>query len=677
MDVGQPRGEAVGRGIASSSLDGAYPGRRLTAPGGALRRTVYFGLVASTVGAGALAMADILAANGLKVLEAAILVLFVVNFSWLALSFWSALAGFAVEALGLDPVTMRRRARMFPATRAPLRSRTAVVMAVCNEDPERVFAAFQAIFASIRSTGQLDHFDFFLLSGSTRDDVILQERRQWAAFCRRNDASDRMFYWKRQERVGRKAGTIADFCRRWGAHYDHMVVLDADSLMDGALVVELARTMEANPGAGLIQTLPMPINQTTLFGRILQFAGHLYAPVYSSGAAFWQLGESNYYGHNAIIRVQAFTQTCGLPVLPGSPPLGGEILSHDFVEASFLRRQGWQVFFLPQLRGSYEELPSNILDYAVRDRRWAQGNLQHLKLVGAAGLHPISRLHFLTGAFAFIASPLWLLFLLLSTALMVQDALATHEYFPTGYALFPQWPVSKFGQTISLFAFTLALLFLPKLLALGLALARRDCLAAFGRRTRLVLGAALETVVSVLIAPIMMMLHTYFVGSLMLGRAVGWDPQNRSDRGLSIGEAASAFGVPVAAAAVWGALMLYAAPDRLYWILPVLAGLLLAVPLAMISSSVAIGSRLRRAGTLLTPEEVAPLPVIDEAADALAATRAATEATAGDVVAEDPAQLPPIVWTEMPAQPIDLPAPSRGDRTKPRLAAMDPAFGNR
>lgn len=641
-----------------------------------MRRIAYFSLVAMTIGAGALAMADILAANGLRALEAAILVLFVVNFSWLALSFWSALAGFAVEALGLDPITLRRRTRMFPATEAVLRSRTVVVMAVCNEDPERVFAAFQAIFESIRTTGQLNHFAFFLLSGSTRDDVILEERRQWAAFCRRNDAYDRMFYWKRQERVGRKAGTIADFCRRWGAHYDQMVVLDADSLMDGALVVELARTMEANPGAGLIQTLPMPINQTTLFGRILQFAGHLYAPVYSSGAAFWQLGESNYYGHNAIIRVQAFTDTCGLPVLPGKPPLGGEILSHDFVEAAFLRRNGWQVFFLPQLRGSYEELPSNILDYAVRDRRWAQGNLQHLKLVAARGLHPINRLHFLTGAFAFIASPLWLIFLLLSTALMVQDALAVHEYFPAGYALFPQWPISKFGQTISLFAFTIALLFLPKMLALGLALSRRACAQAFGGRARLVLGTMLETMVSVLIAPIMMMLHTYFVGSLVLGRAVGWDPQNRSDRGLSFGEAASAFGVLVVAALIWGALMLYAAPDRVYWILPVLAGLLLAVPLAMVSSSVAIGSRLRRAGILLTPEDIEPLPVIGEAADALAATRATTEAATADVLVEDPARLPLVAWTEMPTQTINLPAPPSVDRSKPRLSTMDPAYGN-
>lgn len=628
--------------------------RQLKPKGVIVRRGVYFTLVALTICAGAVAMADILAANGLGLLEIAILVLFIINFSWLALSFWSASAGFVIEALGLDPILLRRRSRLFPSTSAPLRSRTAVVMAVCNEDPERVFAIFEAIYGSIKATGHLDNFVFYLLSGTTREEVAIEERRQWAAFCQRNDAADRMFYWKRQERVGRKAGTIADFCRRWGAHYDHMVVLDADSLMEGSIVVELARIMEANPRAALIQTLPMPINQSTLFGRVLQFAGHLYAPVYSSGAAFWQLGESNYYGHNAIIRIKAFTQNCGLPTLPGKPPLGGEILSHDFVEAAYLRRAGWQVYFIPHLRGSYEELPTNILDYAVRDRRWSQGNLQHLKLLASRGLHPINRLHFLTGAFAFIASPLWMIFLLLSTAAMVEDALRTHDYFPTGYTLFPEWPISKLGQTISLFAFTLALLFLPKLLALGLALFQRDCAKRFGSRIKLAVGALFETLFSVLIAPIMMMLHSYFVGCLAIGRAVGWDPQNRSDRGLGVHEAFSSLGILLFAAVAWGAMMLYAAPDRVYWILPVLAGLLVAVPLAVFSSRGRLGESMRRAGYLLTPEEISPLPVIGEADKALVATQAATETFSEDDSIEVPGPLPPVAWTDMDTQPINL-----------------------
>ena len=120
------------------------------------------------------------------------------------------------------------------------------------------------------------------------------------------------------------------------------------------------------------------------------------------------MGEANYYGHNAILRVSAFAPCCRLPVLSGRPPLGGEILSHDFVEAAYLRRGGWYCWILPELRGSYEEVPTNLLDYAVRDRRWVQGNLQHARLIGEPGLHWMSRLHLGMGIFAYLASPLWL-----------------------------------------------------------------------------------------------------------------------------------------------------------------------------------------------------------------------------------------------------------------------------
>lgn len=612
-----------------------------------LRRLVFFGLGVLTTGAATFAMLDILGANGLEWIELGILLLFVFNFFWLALSFWSAFMGFVFEALGVEPISLRRRARIHPPTRAPLRTRTAIVMAERHEPADRIFAAFEALIRELEPAGRLDDFDFYVLSGSNDAAKIAAERRVWAATCERLGVAGRLFFWKREESHGRKAGTISDFLRRWGPSYDHMIVLDADSLMTGELVVELVRLMEANPEAALIQTLPMPINQTTLFARVLQFASYVYARVFATGTAWWQLGESNYYGHNAIVRTEAFRTCCGLPVLAGDPPLGGEIHSHDFVEAALLRRGGWKVFFLPHLGGSYEELPSNLLDFAVRDRRWAQGNLQHLKLLGARGLHPLSRFHFLSGAFAFILSPLWLLFLVLSTAEMVVAAVVGHAYFPPGYSLFPEWPISKFSETVSLAVATVALLFLPKLLGVGLALVRDR--HAFGGAIRLAASTGLEIVFSILMAPIMMMLHTYFVGTLLIGRVTGWDPQHRSERGLGVREASSSLGVLFFAAIAWGALLLSAAPERAWWVMPVLIGLALAVPVTVWSSRGTVGERLRRAGLLLTPEETSPNPVI-------AVARAAQEANAAALGAE---------LTSQPEPP--------GPPTPKRIEPMDPA----
>jgi membrane glycosyltransferase len=660
--AGDSGGARDAAALAPSGASEDDHARRLRPVARVPRRILFFGLGLLTTTAASFSMLDILGANGLQPIELAILLLFVFNFFWLALSFWSAFMGFLCEAFEIEPITLRRRSRLHPATSAPLRTRTAIVMAERNEPPDRIFAAFEALYRDLVPTGQLEKFDFFVLSGSDASEKIEAERRVWTSACQRLAASGRLFYWKREEKTGRKAGTISDFLRRWGSQYDHMVVFDADSLMTADVLIELVRLMEANPEAGLIQTLPAPINQTTLFGRALQFASYVYGRVFATGTAWWQLGESNYYGHNAITRTEAFRTSCGLPTLPGKPPLGGEIHSHDFVEAALLRRAGWQVYFVPHLGGSYEELPSNLLDFAVRDRRWAQGNLQHLKLLFARGLHPLSRFHFLSGAFAFILSPLWLLFLVLSTAQMVVEAVVGHAYFPEGYSLFPEWPISKLSETISLAAMTIGLLFLPKILGLLLCLVRRARL--FGGGFRLISSTALEMLFSILMAPIMMALHSYFVGTLLVGRVTGWDPQSRSERGLGVREAFSSLGVLFFAAVGWGVLLLVAAPDRVYWILPVLTGLVLAVPVTVWSSRGSIGVLLRKAGILLTPEETEPDPIIASAQDAQRRNAAVLQAIPS--TRAEPQGPPPPRMEPMDPQPLDHWPPEGGLPTEAR-----------
>jgi membrane glycosyltransferase len=344
----------------------------------------------------------------------------------------------------------------------------------------------------------------------------------------------------------------------------------------------------------------------SLFGRVLQFAARLNSPMLAAGLTFWQSSESNYWGHNAIIRVQAFMAHCGLPHLPGQAPLGGEILSHDFVEAALMRRGGWTVHLLPDAGGSYEEMPESLLDFAKRDRRWCQGNLQHLRLVTARGLHPMSRLHFLLGALAYMASPFWFALLLFSTAQILHEATIGHQYFSPGYTLFPNWPVSKASEIMSLLTMTAITLTLPRGMSLVLALLDSRERRGFGGGIRLALSTVLDLLFSMLIAPVMMMLHAYFVVGTLLGSNVTWATQRRGSHRLPFSEATARLWVPMLIGLAWGALILSFAPHYAWWLAPVLAGLLLAVPVAVLSSDERVGRWFARHGLFLTPEERDP-----------------------------------------------------------------------
>ncbi len=612
------------------------------------RRALFFSLIAVTVGLATAMLTEILAANGLGAIEIGILCLFFVNFIWIAFSFWTAVAGFVIRLSGREPIDLHAVGELRGAAAGTVSSRTAIVVPVYNEDPHRVFAGIDAVYASLAQTRNgLDGFDVFILSDTTRDDIAAQERAYWEAFCEASNAFSRVFYRRRSPNTHRKAGNVADFCKRWGYRYEHMIVLDADSLISGETIVSLVILMEANPRAGLIQTVPMPIRQETLFGRAIQFSSRLVSPMLASGLSFWHMGESNYYGHNAIIRVDAFMQNCGLPELPGKPPLGGEIHSHDYVEAALLRRGGWRVYLVPDLEDSFEELPANILAFASRDRRWCQGNLQHLRLLGARGLHWVSRVHLLQGAFAYLSSPLWVGFLMLSTADIVAQAITGHRYFEDPYQLYPNWPVSMLTETVSLFLVTLGMLFTPKILSLLLVLLDRAGRAAYGGWRRAVAGLGLETLFSVLIAPVMGCLHSYFIASLLVGRGVAWNPQNRSERGLGFGVTVSSVGILMFIGIAWLTVIYLHAPGYVWWVAPVLAGLILSIPITVISSRPAVGLWLRRRGLMLTPEETAPTKEMQLLDQALERDLIMPEAMD---LRDHPAATPPARFTPMPPQ---------------------------
>ncbi|HET6320508.1 MAG TPA: glucans biosynthesis glucosyltransferase MdoH, partial [Hyphomicrobium sp.] len=379
-----------------------------------------------------------------------------------------------------------------------------------------------------------------------------------------------------------------------------------------------------HPHVGLIQTLPVLLNGNSLFARIQQFAGRVYGPLIARGIAWWHGAESNYWGHNAIIRVAAFASQAGLPLLKGGKPFGGHILSHDFVEAALMRRAGWGIHMAPQLGGSFEECPPTLTDYAMRDRRWCQGNLQHMKVLPARGLHWVSRMHLLVGIGSYITAPLWLMFLLIGILISLQAQYIRPEYFPAGASLFPHWPAQDPVRAAYVFAGTMAMLVMPKLLGYLAMLPRRSTRRGIGGAIRGFLSVIIEIVISALIAPVMMLMQVRAVAEILMGRDSGWSAQRRDDGSLSWPDLIRQYAFPTVLGLLLAAAAYAVSTPLLLWMSPVVAGLILAIPVVAMTSHPRIGRFLRRWGFLLTPEE-RTVPAVLSRANALAAEGPATD----------------------------------------------------
>ena len=569
--------------------------------GFALRRAFILLMTIAMTAIAADQMYAVLAVSNLTTLEALILILFVVLFAWIAFSFASALAGFALLLGGPD-----RTLGVDPESALPcLSARHALLVPTYNESPGRVMARLQAIYESVAQSGRIEHFDFFVLSDSTDPAIWMHEEAQYLAVLERTQSS-KIFYRHRPKNTARKSGNIGDWVMRFGGRYQGMVILDADSLMTGDTIVRITAALEQNPHVGLIQTLPLIVNGQSLFARLQQFATRLYGPMLARGIAWWHGPEGNYWGHNAAIRVQAFAAHAGLPVLIGRKPFGGHVLSHDFVEAALMRRAGWTIMMVPSLLGSYEEVPPSITEYAARDRRWCQGNLQHIKVLPARRLHWVSRLHLLTGIGAYLTAPLWLIFLLIGILISLQAHFIRPEYFLKGFSLFPQWPEEDPIRAAWVFAGTMGILIAPKLLAFIVALVHQSERRGFGGALAGFVSVGIEILLSGLIAPTMMLLQSQAVADVLLGRDSGWQVQRRDDGGVPVSDLVRRFGsltligVLLAAAA-------YAVSWSLFlWMMPVTSGLLLAMPLAAVSARSDFGAVLRKTRLLIIPEERNP-----------------------------------------------------------------------
>ncbi|MEO5882242.1 MAG: glucans biosynthesis glucosyltransferase MdoH [Caldimonas sp.] len=592
-----------------------------------LRRLLLLSLVLLGAWIGTSAMADVLPNHGQGSQEIGLLILFGILFGWISAGFWTGVMG-AVELLrgpGRGPLARR----VADAPLLPLDSavRTAIVMPICNEHVPTVFGGLAATIDSLRATGESAAFDVFVLSDSNDPDIRAAEHAAWSDLASRLAAEAggdpqtlRLHYRWRQRRTQRKAGNVADFCRRWGAAYRYFVVLDADSVMTGECLTTLVRTMEAHPDAGIIQTAPQAVGHETFHARVQQFCARAYGPLFTAGMRFWQLGESHYWGHNAILRMEPFLSHCALAPIEGDGALSGHILSHDFVEAALMRRAGWRVWVADELDGSYEQVPPNLLAELQRDRRWCHGNLQNSRLMFEPGLHPVHRTAFLTGVLAYASSPLWLAFLLLSTLLFARQAGVDPTYFVEPDQLFPIWPTANLKLMLTLFGLTAVLLFAPKVLSLVAIVARGEA-RRFGGTRRLIGSAGVEFVHSLLLAPVRMLFHTQFVLAALTGWRLDWKSPPRDDASTGWREAAWRHGAHTLLAVLWIVAIVVTSDSFAWWLSPILFGLLSAIPLSVWGSRVAAGRALRRRGLLLTPEEIREPRVLADAAreaDALA-----------------------------------------------------------
>jgi len=536
-------------------------------------------LVAMTLGATALfidGLYDALSlSNGANVLHYAFLGLAGLAFCWMAFGAANALLGTMAILRGYRHDTVQ----LVTATSldADAANATALLFPIYHENSKEIARTIQSLGVQLKASGASNRYHFFVLSDSQNEDFRNREKLVFTRLMRDLGPEVAIFYRNRRANTEKKAGNVADWLRNFGGAYPYFVVFDADSEMTAETLGSLAATMDADPGLGLIQTVPRLRDSQTVFGQLQCFANVNYGEPAAAGYASWQGDSGNYWGHNAIIRTTAFGECAGLPVIEGPAPFGGHIRSHDFVEAALMRRCGWKIALVTALSGSDEASPPTLCDMAVRDRRWMQGNLQHIAVLPAKGLTPVSRIHLSLGVFSYVSSAVWLGMLLVGLWLAIHERGQEISYF-TERSLFPNWP--KFDPEAGLIVLlgTLVVVLLPKILGLIVALRKmfNAGLATMRTAVQLVSGFFYELILSALIAPVFMLLHLQFLAEIVSGKDSGWNAQNRQSRGLRFVEAIRFHLLHVAAGLVLAGVAMSTSQSVVLWLSPVIAGLVLS-----------------------------------------------------------------------------------------------------
>ena len=551
------------------------------------RRLALAVLTAIVTALALIAPVALFARHGFDALEVASLVIFGVLITAIGCWFSSAAIGFWVLLTGREQDDLA----FAPHPPEPTQ-RTALLMPLYNEDARAAFARLAVIDNSLARLGVSDAFDIFVLSDSTRPEAADQEHQAYLGF--RAHAHSRVFYRRREKNIERKCGNLSEWTQRFGGAYPFMLVLDADSTMAGETILRMVDAMERNPGIGLLQTTPTIIKGQTLFARVSQFSVRLYGRVAAAGLAWWAGSEASYWGHNAILRTEAFASTAHLPILAGREPFGGAILSHDTVEAALLRRAGWAVHVTAALDGSCEETPATMLDFIRRDHRWCQGNMQHLGLLKTRSMTVMNRVQMAMGFMAYFSSPLWLASLIAGMVIQLQ--------YPTDWASFGYLLKPEFSPFMLATLLSGVLLIGPKVMGGLLVLSRPRERRAFGGGKRIAKGMAMEILLSALIAPIMMVANTKAIIQIAAGHDAGWHSQDRDADGVSWTDAFRSMRWQMATGLLF-CVGLGFRPDLITWFAPVVLPLLFAAPLVVLTSRRRLGDAAAKAGYLAVPDE--------------------------------------------------------------------------
>jgi len=525
------------------------------------------------------------------------LALFGLTLPWSVIGFSNAAIGFLVMRLCRDPVAAVNPLAASVRGDEAVFASTAILVCIRNESPDLVVRNLRPLLQGLAQAGVGRLFSVYLLSDSSNPDVIAEERERFAFFAANESSAVAVVYRRREENTGFKAGNIRDFCDRWGADHDFAVVLDADSFMPAETVLRLVRIMQANPALGLLQTLVVGMPSLSLFARVFQFGMRLGMRSHTLGAAWWQGDCGPYWGHNAILRLAPFIAHCGLPTLPGRGPLGGDVLSHDQVEAALMRRAGYEVRVLPDEGGSWEENPTTLLEFIRRDLRWCQGNMQYWRLLALPGLKPTSRFQLVFAILMYLGSPAWIAMIAIGAVALARSPAPTARL--------------GFGAGAALFSVILLMTFAPKIASVADTLLRPSARRAFGGGGPFVANVAGEALFMILLSPIMAFAHTIFLGRLLLLRCGGaWNSQTRQSHAVPSRLAAQRLWPQTVAGCVGLSIVAAKRPDDLAFALLGLGGLLLAIPFAVASASPVVGLLSARLGIARIPEETEPPPAL-------------------------------------------------------------------
>ncbi len=581
------------RAFRDTNAPGAAP-----APGVALWRVMAFSPAMAATGGLLWVMSGWFADDGISAVEAILIALICFNFFWIT---------FTVSTVALGLWSLSRQSpnpRNRTAASAPQPQRVALLVPVHNELPWYVLGNARSMLEELRARGGTHRFGMFILSDTRDDTLARQEETAVRALRRELGEGVELYYRRRAMNTDRKVGNIADWVARWSGDWDAMLVLDADSLMTGRAIGRLTDALARDPEAGLIQSFPQLIGAQSVFARMQQFASGVYGVAFAEGLARWCGAEGNYWGHNAIIRTAAFAACAGLPHLGARNRL---IMSHDFVEASLLRRAGWAVRFLPRIRGSFEETPATLIDHIRRDRRWCQGNLQHLRLLGARGFRSVSRFHLLHGAIGYLLSPIWFALLVMWALIGRGEEASVLNYFSEANPLMPTWPEMTEARHVLIVVLMYAMLLAPKIIGLIALPVTGARLADFGGPGRLALSFVSELVLSILYAPILMVQQMIAVFCTVLGWQSGWAPQARDGGRYPLRQIILCHMLETlsGSALLIGMALGVVSP----WLLPIAVSLALAIPLSALSGVPAGASR-RWMGT----REVYSAPPVAQAA---------------------------------------------------------------